>query len=97
MGSSPNAGSEVSFAQFILDSHVFGRKLTEDEEREYVHATAQTLAALLKEVAPTDRAIKIEVLRSRGVRGSKSEAPLPSGNLWGIQLSLREVEVLPNS
>lgn len=94
MGSPSNAGSKVTFAQFILDSDVFGRKLTEDQEREWVHSAAQGLGSLFKEIAPPGRTIKIEVLRSRGVRGSKREAPLPSGNVWGVELFFWEEPLL---
>lgn len=97
MVASSNAGSEVPFAQLVFDSHVFGRKLTEAEQRDWVHSAAQRFAGLFKEVAPTDRALTIKVLRSRGVRGKEGEAPLPSGDVWGVELCLRPVEVLEGS
>lgn len=93
MGSSSNAGSEVPFAQLVFDSDVFGRKLTENEEREWVHSAAQRFAAVFKEVASPDRTLSIKVLRSRGVRGQKGEAALPSGSVWGVELCFRSEQV----
>nr|DAV46555.1 MAG TPA: hypothetical protein [Microviridae sp.] len=94
MGSSPGTGEQVPFAQFILNSDLFGRKFTEDGQREWVDATAQTLAGLLEEVAPPGRTCTASIFRSRGVRGEVGEAALPSGDFWGVQVFLRAKSLL---
>lgn len=97
MGSSPNAGSQVPFAQFIFNSDVFGRKLTEAEEREWVDAEARRLTKVFEAVTASGRTVEVAIFRSRGVRGEEREAPLPSGDLWGIQLFQREVCVFDST
>lgn len=93
MGSPPDAGSEVPFAQLIFNSDLFGRKLTEDEEREWVDIAAARLGAIFEEAAATGRTVEAAIFRSRGIRGHEREAPLPSGDLWGVQLFLRKKSV----
>lgn len=40
--------------------------------------------------------VRVEVLRSRGVRGEDVEAALPPGDFWGIKLFLREKPLQPS-
>jgi len=99
MDSSNNARSEVPFCQFILNSNLFRGELAEDEQRRVVDSAAERFAAVFEEVAESfinrpgqgDDEFKVvyEVFRSRGVRGSDSEASLPSGDFWGLQLFIR--------
>lgn len=90
MGSSPNAGSKVPFAQLIFNLDVLGREFTEDEQRSVVDSTASRLGLIFEEIASSGRTVEAAIFRSRGVRGQEREASLPPGDFWGLQLFLRE-------
>lgn len=90
-------GDAVSFAELIFDSDVFGLGVTEDEQRKIVHAAAARLGVVFEEIAPKDRAIKVEIFRSRGVRGFDNASPLSSRNFWGFKLFLWSKSVLADS
>ncbi len=96
MGAQDNVGSEVPFAQLIFDSDLFGRELTEDEQREGVDIAASGFAAIFEAAAHAfvsskwqGHEVDFSVFRCRGVRRGQGETPLSSGDLWGVQMFLR--------
>jgi len=105
MGAQNHAGSEMPFAQFVFNSDVFGRKLTEEQQRSWVDFTAARFAVVFEEAAHeaekagtsrwAEHQVDVQVFRSRGVRGKEREATLPPGDLWGVQLFLRPKPLLP--
>lgn len=93
MGLQDHLGIKVPRCEFVLDSDLFGRKLTEEQQREFVDSTAKGLAAILEKVAAPGGTIEVQIFRRRGVRGEGPEASLPPRDLWGVQLLLWTVEV----
>lgn len=93
MGSPNQTGKLIKFAQFILDVDVLGYGVAANSAG-IADAVAASLTELFKAHSRQGGTIETSIFRSGGIRGLDGAAPLPPGNFWGFELSLRQEPVL---